>query len=74
MKRWIAFLLVAVLVCSMLSVAVFASSPEQGNTDVEVPPSSPQTGGLNIGWIIALAVVLCAVAAAAIMKLRKARS
>lgn len=61
MKRLIAMLLIVAVFCCMFMTAAFATgvtSPEQGNTDVDTQPSSPQTGGLPLWVYIIAAVVL----------------
>ena len=60
MHKLIIMTLVFVLVCSLLCVGVLADeviSPEKDNTDVEVQPSSPQTGvETNLALVAVLAV------------------
>ena len=72
-KRMFAILLAVLLLVSMFSVTAFASqenvtSPEKGNTDVEVQPDSPQTGGLPVYVIAAACVVLGLIALLALKK------
>ena len=66
MRKLIAMLLIVVMVCCMFSATVLARdpviSPEQGNTDVDPVPSTPQTGGLPVGIFVAAAALLCVVA------------
>lgn len=72
MKKLIAMLLIVVMVCSLFTMTAFARdpvvSPEQGNTDVETQPSSPQTGGLPVGVFVAAAALLCVIAVVSIKK------
>ena len=75
MKKFLSVFLIAMMLITMLSVTALATagnaviSPEKGNTEVEVQPSSPQTGGPNIVLFIAAAVVLLLVAVFAVKKL-----
>lgn len=73
MKRLLAILLLAVMVCCLLSAAVFAdgavTSPEHGNTDEDVQPTSPQTGyAFGISFIIVAAVLFAGIAFVSIKK------
>ena len=72
MKKLIAVLLIVILVCSMFSMTALARdpviSPEQGNTEVDPTPSSPQTGGLPLIVYVAAAMLLCVVAVVSIKK------
>lgn len=73
MKRLIAILLLAVMVCCLLSVAAFAdggvTSPEHDNSDDAVQPSSPQTGyAFGVSFIIVAAVLFAGVAFVSIKK------
>lgn len=68
MKKLFSILLVAVMMCSMLSMTVFAAnenvvSPEHDNTDVDSDPVSPQTGyALPIAGVAVIALTCGAVA------------
>ena len=74
MKRMLALLLIAVLLCGLLATMAFASgadvlSPESGNTDVSQNETSPQTGeAVSIGLVFAAAVLLCGAAAVTLKK------
>ena len=74
MKRMLALLLIAVLLCGLLATLAFASgddvlSPESGNTDVSQNETSPQTGeAVSIGLVLAAAVLLCGAAAVTLKK------
>ena len=76
MKKLIAMLLIVALVCCMFTMTALARdpiiSPEQGNTDIDTVPQSPQTGGLNIAVYIAAAIVLCGIAVISIRKIAAA--
>lgn len=75
MKRMLALLLIAALLCGLLATMAFASgddvlSPESGNTNVSQKETSPQTGeAVSIGLVLAAAVLLCG---AAVVTLKKA--
>lgn len=74
MKRILAMLLIAVLICGMMATAAFASgddviSPESGNTTVPEKETSPQTGeSFSIGLIAVAAVLLLGIAAVTMKK------
>lgn len=74
MKRLIALLLIAVLVCGLMATVAFASgddvtSPQSNNTNVPEKETSPQTGDFfSIGLIAVAAVVLCGAAAVVLKK------
>ena len=75
MKKMIAILLIAVMVCCLLSVMAFADgdvlSPEYDNSNVTpTDPTSPQTGyGFGITAVIVAALVFGSCACLSIKKL-----
>jgi len=72
MKKIVAMLLIAALICCMFSMTALARdpviSPEKDNTTVDPQPDSPQTGGLPIFFYVAAAGLLFAVAVVSVRK------
>ena len=74
MKKMIALLLIAVLVCGMMATVAFASgddvtSPHADNTTPAEKETSPQTGDFfPIGMIAVAAILLCGTAVVALKK------
>jgi len=74
MRRILALLLIAVLLCGMLATLALASggdvtSPESGNTNVIQKETSPQTGEpFSVGLVLVAAVFLCGAAAVTLKK------
>ena len=73
MKQVLSILMIVMVLISMLSMTALATeavvSPEKGNTEVEVLPSSPQTGGPHIAVFAVAALVLLLVAVVVTKKL-----